>query len=332
MGVVLVMEVLTTAQLKNIPPPEWLIEDFVAEKNTTVIYGMWGTGKSFVVLDMALTASVGGEWLGGRKISRPLRTLFVVAEGASWWGARIEAYERYKGPVNEDNLLWIPEPVALFDPSGRGSTPDGVVELEEIIADFNPDILVFDTWVRCTGAFGMDENSAGDTARVMRELDRMREQYGLSVVIVHHPKKDGGARGSGNLLASVERVIKVDAAESAARYKIKIEDEKGNHTTPFEEFYLKFESVAIDVDHEGEAITSAVVVPTTHESITERPTGGPTNAGKVLGWLELNPGEYTQKELADYAGVKSGSIRAALVSLESGGHIKQTDDKKWRLA
>lgn len=324
------LELITTEQLKHMPKPEWLVEDFIAENTTTVIYGEWGLGKSFFVLDMILTATTGSDWYGGREIKRPLKTIYVVAEGVSWWGARVEAFELGRLPIDTDNILWIPEPVALYN---DGSTPAGsktpMQQLEEFVAEHRPDIVVFDTWVRCTGAFGMDENSSGDVATVIKQLDDMRKKYGVCPIIVHHPTKMGKLRGSGNLMASVERVIEIGTPKDGRRSWISVIDEKGNHTMPFKTFDLKFESVAIDIDHEGNAITSAILVEGTHDASMES-SSGPTNKAKVLGWLEDNPGGHSQKAVSDGSGVKPGSIAAALNSLRMEGRVVK-DEKLWSL-
>ena len=216
--------VLSTEEMADIPRPRWLIEDFVAENSTTMIYGPWGLGKSFMTLDMVLSATVGGEWYG-RKIERPLKTLFIVAEGAAWWYRRLLAYERERGPVAREMIFWIPQPVNLWN-----STSD-MDDLVEIIEDLEPDILVIDTWVRCSSAYGMNEDKATDTAMVYNKLDHLRDKYKVSPVLVHHPTKAGGARGSGNQEASVERVIALQAvAESDAMFDVV--DEKGNHMEP----------------------------------------------------------------------------------------------------
>ncbi len=236
------MKVLTTDQLAEMKPPEWLLEEFYAEQSTTMVYGPWGLGKSFMVLDQVLTASTGADWYG-RAVARPLKTLYVVAEGAAWWYRRIQAYEEARGAIDRDMLLWIPEPVDLWNHAvGNPSEPGaGIRALEEVLAEHEPDLLVLDTWVRVTAAFGMNEDKATDTSRVIRQLDRLRDEYKVTPIIVHHPTKQGKFRGSGNQGASVERIIALEAGENSSEFKVL--DEKGNHIEPFKPFIMHFESV-----------------------------------------------------------------------------------------
>ncbi len=245
------MKVLPTDQLNEMKPPEWLLEDFYAENSTTLVYGPSGLGKSFMVLDQVLTMSTGADWYG-RAVARPLKTLYIVAEGASWWYRRIQAFQQERMGINKDNLLWVPEPVDLWTPGTQNEPGPGIRALEEVLEEHEPDLMVFDTWVRVTSAFGMNEDKASDTSRVIRQLDRLRDEYAVTPVIVHHPTKTGNFRGSGNQGASVERIIALEAGENDSQFKV--HDEKGNHMEPFTDFIMHFESVQIDDD-----ITSAVI-------------------------------------------------------------------------
>jgi hypothetical protein len=221
-----------------------------------MVYGPWGLGKSFMVLDMALTATKGDErnWFE-RKIERPLKTLYVVAEGAAWWYRRMQAFEQGRGPVDKNLFRVIPHPVDLFGDPNMGNTDLG--NLEQSIAIFEPDIVVIDTWVRCTAAFGMQEDKATDTAKVMARLDTLRDEYNTSFIIVHHPTKSGdGFRGSGNQGASLEIILGLKPGPAGSD-TFKVFPEKGNHMSPWPPFLLGFEEIEVAEDKFGEPITSA---------------------------------------------------------------------------
>jgi hypothetical protein len=307
------LKVLSTDEMAHIPRPKWLIEDFVAEKSTTMIYGPWGLGKSFMTLDMVLTATTGGEWYG-RKVERPLKTLFIVAEGAAWWYRRLLAYERERGPVDREMMLWIAQPVNLWNSASE------MHQLEEILTEHQPDVMVIDTWVRCSSAFGMNEDKATDTAMVYNKIDYLRDKYHVAPVLVHHPTKSGGARGSGNQEASVERVISLlEVKESKTMFDVV--DEKGNHTEPFPTFRMRFENV--DMGDLSEGLTSAVV---RHEGLVSKTKRGEgqSNADLVFnairGMLPMTVANVKTMEL-----IPAGSVYAALSSLVAGGLLINND-------
>jgi len=302
-------KVLSTEELADIPRPRWLIEDFVAEKSTTMIYGPWGLGKSFMTLDMILTATTGEDWYG-RKMDRPLKTLFIVAEGAAWWYRRLLAYERERGPVDRDMIIWIPEPVNFWD------SRDHMLALEAVLKEHEPDVMVIDTWVRCTSAFGMNEDKATDTARVYNKLDYLRDKFHVAPVIVHHPTKSGGSRGSGNQEASVERVIALQAVQESTTM-FDVVDEKGNHTEPFETFRMRFEGV--DLSDLVEDLSSAVV---RYEGVVA--TDGPSNAEKLFDAVKpLLP--RTPAQMKTLKVIPAGSVSATLKSLVAAGKLENRD-------
>jgi len=309
------MKLLTTEELSEIPRPRWLIEDFIAEKATTMIYGPWGLGKSFMALDMALTATTGGEW-NGRKIERPLRIMFIVAEGAAWWYRRLLAYERARGPVDREMILWIPEPVNLY----QKGNPE-LLWLEEKIAEYEPDVLFIDTWVRCSAAYGMNEDKATDTAMAYKNLDYLRDRYDVTPVIVHHPTKGGVFRGSGNQGASVERIIKLDEVEGFKGFVV--HDEKGNHTESFPDFRMQFQTV--DLSDLAEDLTSAVVE---YEGLAPSGDGDTldTKLWNATHMLIPDTG-WTAKQFKDSAVIKSGSVSKALKSLVLKGLLEQSEDR-----
>ena len=314
------MKVLTTQELSELKPPEWLLEEFYAEHSTTLVYGPWGLGKSFMVLDQVLSMSVGDDWYG-RAVARPLKTLYIVAEGAHWWHRRIQAYQKERGDIDPDNLLWVPEPVDLWTPGkmngeGRREPGPGIQELEMALEDHQPDLVVFDTWVRVTSAFGMSEDKATDTAQVIRQLDRLRDTYQFSPIIVHHPTKTGNFRGSGNLGASVERIIQMKEGENKSQFIVV--DEKGNHIQPFDDFQCHFESVDL-----GE-ISSAVVR-------YDGPTSGkPTDTMNVqrlyFAAKQVFLGEVvTHGQLAGISDVAKGSTDAAITDGVELGYYKKVE-------
>ena len=318
------LDLYTTEDLMNLPKPEWLVEDFIAEKATTMVYGPWGLGKSFMMLDMILDGTRGGEWEagGGRKIARPLKTLYIVAEGVQFWPPRIRAFVQEKGEIADENILWYPKPVQLFDPAGKGTnTPDDVLALEESVAAHRPDVLVFDTWVRCTGAYGMEENNSGHVAQVYRELDRLRDEYNVAPVLVHHPKKDGtSGRGSGNQMASVERVISLQSMGENNRAEFKVHDEKGNHTKPFEDFVMRFEKVELEDDesavlkYEGEVAG----------------TSGPTLADQIFGWAKLQTGPWRPSDLvASLPSLGTNNYSKPLNKLIDAGFIRKLESGEY---
>lgn len=79
-----------------------------------------------------------------------------------------------------------------------------------------PNVLVLDS-LRTLWPNG-DENDSGSVTHMLTTLQAFARNFNLAVLIIHHPNKGGGFRGSGALSAVPEIVIKV-----GRRYKDKDE-------------------------------------------------------------------------------------------------------------
>jgi RecA-family ATPase len=58
------------------------IEPLIAQGERSVIYGEYGSLKSWILLDMAMHMAAGKDWLGHFKISKPRKVLYIDEEMA----------------------------------------------------------------------------------------------------------------------------------------------------------------------------------------------------------------------------------------------------------
>src|SRR5262245_18882979 len=75
---------LSFAQIitEPIPPVDWLVEPLMAQGNRVVVYGEFGSYKSWTLLDLALHLAGGRPWLGRFPVPSPRRVLYVDEEMA----------------------------------------------------------------------------------------------------------------------------------------------------------------------------------------------------------------------------------------------------------
>jgi hypothetical protein len=71
----LAVAVLTRAALHGLPDPEPLIGEVLDQATVALLYGRWGSGKSFIALDWAASVATGRPWQGkaNRTLARPVR-------------------------------------------------------------------------------------------------------------------------------------------------------------------------------------------------------------------------------------------------------------------
>lgn len=193
---------LSRSALRGLPDPEPLIEGVLDKGSIALLYGRWGTGKSFLALDWACCVATGRAWQG-RRTERE-RVLYVAAEGAYGLKGRLDAWETgWRTTVpGVGSLDVLPAPVNLT----RGVE---VAELAALVEVNRYGLVVVDTLARCM--VGADENSAKDCGEVVDALHRIREASGRGVVLaVHHAGKDGRTfRGSSAFEAGADTVYAV---------------------------------------------------------------------------------------------------------------------------
>jgi hypothetical protein len=180
----------------------WLVEQLWCASAVGVIGGAPKCAKTWLGLDMALSVATGTPCLGRYAVPEPGPVLIYLAEDAlRTVRERIEGMARHRGlDLDGVEIHVITVPVLRLD-HDRDRT-----RLWETVRRLRPRLLVLDPLVRL---HGIDENHAGDVAELLGYLRSLQRQLGLSVLLVHHTRKnaaDGvaagqGLRGSGDIHA-----------------------------------------------------------------------------------------------------------------------------------
>jgi hypothetical protein len=173
-----------------------------------MLVGSSGTGKTFLALDMALHVAGGREWFGNP--TQAMGAVYIATEAGDTIINRVIAYrEHYSGVPADLPFAAVVTPVNLCDPAADiGSV---IFEIKRAITDGVPiGLIIVDTLSRAMP--GSDENSSEDMTNFIGNMDRLREQTGAHVLIVHHLGKDAGrgARGHSSLNAAVDTEITVE--------------------------------------------------------------------------------------------------------------------------
>jgi hypothetical protein len=182
--------VLTRSALHNLPNPQPLIDNVLDLGTTALLYGKWGTAKTFIALDWAASVATARPWQGRPTAQR--KVLYVVGEGAFGFKGRLDAWETgWDTTIGDEWLHILPIPVNLTNTAA-------VANLLALIAWGGYSFIILDTLARCM--VGADENSAKDCGIVVDALTRILAHTpdGRGVVLgVHHAGKDGKTlRGS----------------------------------------------------------------------------------------------------------------------------------------
>lgn len=176
---------LRADQLDDIPELEPLVDGWLSRDTVARISGAPGSGKSFVVLDIAGCVGAGLEWQG--HATRAGHVVVLVAEGARGIRKRRDAWESHYGRKME-GVTFLPVPVQAVGPEWAAFV--------QIVAELHPSLVVLDTQARIT--VGVQENDASDMGRFVEAVEALRRATGACVLLVHHTgaAESDRARGS----------------------------------------------------------------------------------------------------------------------------------------
>lgn len=252
----------------------WIVKKLLPQAELGVIYGASGSGKSFLTLDLCAAAARGEDWRGLK--SRQVNVVYVTAEGQEDFRRRVTAYALdhaiHAQPNGGMNLWFIDEAPNLLD----------VADSRELIKQIaacpggKPELVVIDTLAQVMP--GGNENSGEDVGKVLGHCRAISRATGAMVLLVHHSGKDEarGARGWSGLRAAADFEIEVsrdDKDRLATLTKLK-GGEDGL------QFPFRLEVMPLDIDEDGDEITSCVVRHQDH--LPQRKVDSRTLAQEVL--------------------------------------------------
>ena len=195
---------LACQQVAEVPRAEtaqrWLVESLWGAQAVGFIAGPPKVGKSWLVVDLAVSVASGTCALGRFAVPQPGPVVMFPAEdGPSAIRTRVEGLALARGLDLKALSLFIvtAEKLKLDDPLDRQ-------QLEGLLEERRPKLLVLDPLVRLHSG---DENHAGHVSEVLGYLRALQRRFEVAIIVTHHVSKKAhahpgqGLRGSGDLHA-----------------------------------------------------------------------------------------------------------------------------------
>lgn len=299
---------LTSADLKKLSPPTWLIKNVIPETGFGIIYGKSGTYKSFLTIDLLAHIANGRAWFGNNTKQKPV--IYIPLEGKSGISKRIEAWKIHNH--SNDQIISIFENTNFKD-------KNNIEYLIEKIKDARLDggVICIDTLAQAGG--DMDENSSKDMGNMIKTFQYIQQELGGIVLVVHHTGKDDskGMRGHSSLYASLDFALECTAhGNLSAQFKIA----KSKDSESDKGYTFKMSVINLGYDEDGELITSLAVNP---EPIIDIPTSKTKvqNIDRVLMAINENP-TFNQEQLAQHLNIHKSNISTHIKDLKEIGYIK----------
>jgi hypothetical protein len=284
----------------------WLIDQLWGAAAVGVIGGAPKCSKTWLALDMSVSVATGTACLGRYEVPKPGPVLIYLAEDSlAIVRERIAGIAQHRGlQLDAVPIHAITAPVLRLDREPHRS------QLLETARQLRPRLLLLDPLVRL---HGIDENHAGEVAELLAYFRSLQRKLNLSVVLVHHTRKNAtggtaaglGLRGSSDIHAFGDSNLYL--RRSADRLMLSSEHRAA----------AAARSVYLDLVATDEATTHLEVV---------GDVGGQKRRDlqkRVLDLLVENR-VLTRARLREMLSVKNERLGEALESLQQAGQIGRT--------
>lgn len=200
---------LSIGEMAGLPDPSWLIEGWLPHYELSMMYGAYGSVKSFAALDIALSVAAGLPALGLEGEQRAFPVLYIAGEGQIGIAKqRVPAWLEHHGVSSDD----LPFHLIREMPLARNGDADLALMfqgIEAVCGNALPRLVVFDTHARAMA--GLDENAVQDTARTVEFYEKVLRRYSCAGLAIHHSGVDGSReRGSTALGGACSTILHME--------------------------------------------------------------------------------------------------------------------------
>ena len=193
--------ILTLADIRSLPPVEWILDGWIPSDSLGFVYGDPGCGKSFLVLDWCLHIAYGWEKWHGVSLRRVGPILYLLQEGGRGISDRVDAFKQHHKLVDDPpGFEVVIHPLTFL----QDECIDALVS--SIRREYR--LIVVDTVSRVLP--GADENLQKEMTLFIRACDRLRQTSAPAVIGVHHAGKSGDMRGSTVLRGAGDFVYRLE--------------------------------------------------------------------------------------------------------------------------
>jgi hypothetical protein len=181
----------TVSQLRAAPAQQYLIQGFVPERATGLLFGKWGSFKTMVGFDWCLHLSYGMEnWHGAKLPGKTTDILVIAREGSAGFVKRIDAFKQHH-KISDDppGLMFMRSSISFLDDRGFDALTEAIKRTERAFG-----LVMVDTVGRVLP--GADMAKEQPITLFMERLQQIGELTDGTALGVHHENKSGDASGS----------------------------------------------------------------------------------------------------------------------------------------
>lgn len=221
--------ILNGTELLQLPvePNDYLIDKILWKNQIVILLAKEKVGKSILSLQMACALSCGEQFLNEFDVARPLKVLYVQAEGD-----RYETINRLKSMISDQHVQWNPENFYhWFPPALSLDRQEGYDEFITKVTDIGimPDVIFIDPLYLAMEGDLSDNKAARMFIRYVRMI---QEKYRCALIIDHHEHRPIKEKQSGwNIQEGDNSIMGSFAWKAFASHVIRIELHKDKTRT-----------------------------------------------------------------------------------------------------
>ena len=193
------IQFFSLSELRNQPPPQWLIDDMLPERGIAIVAGASGHMKSFLATTLGLSIATGRD-IGDHRVKQ-CGVIFMLNEGQAGIGHRCEAWTKHHNIGDIDNFRVVKTTPNLM-------RSDNVKTYIQAIngSGIKPGLIILDTFNKST--IGADDNSTKEMAEALEAASQIGSQCSALVLLIDHLGKDKskGVRGAYSKFANADMV------------------------------------------------------------------------------------------------------------------------------
>ena len=212
----------TFGQEKDIKPVEYVLDNVISKRSTTLLYAPTGKGKTWFAMCIAQALCHGTSVFGNDKrwiASRPQRVVYIDSEmNQANFHRRLQILEKIYARDGQDFYPLKYKQVGIMnmnlvkdDEEDRDRIKINEWLAEEEDAGRPVDLLILDNLSTLSG-FNDSAKAWDNMSKWMKELSN-RSRNPIAVLVVHHSNKLGDQRGSSAKTATVDNVIYLEPQE-----------------------------------------------------------------------------------------------------------------------
>lgn len=172
---------------------EFVADGILPARDSALLTGLPGDGKTLLALDLAFSVSVGGEWMGER--CKPGKVLILNSDQAL--GVTV-SYLIDRGFRAEDDMIRVVGPSA----ESAGWDVRSMEQLEQWLEEFRPSLVILDS-IRTLICYPMGiEEKSEMIGHWIAQVNSLVARYGGTTLWIHHDAKSkelsGVAKSSGS--------------------------------------------------------------------------------------------------------------------------------------